>query len=172
MNIEKYIVALLTTILMLSMAGMANENTENVNITEKVNITIVSKNLDIDKDSNREIVSVYINSSKIGHLNYIEKYYSINETGEKNLDSAMMYYNNTMPNNTFALKIKRPLDRSGNPYRLIKAMIFIDNKKVFDKQLIFVKNENSSEKKSPGFDIIVAAVSIIFIIYLFKKKRN
>ncbi len=166
MNIGKYIVVLMLAILMLSMVGMANDNN-----TEDVNITIISKNLDIDKDSNREIVLIYINSSKTGHLNYVEKYYSINETGGKKLDSAMMYYNDTMSNNTLALKIKRPLDIYGNPYRLIKAMIFIDNKKVFDKQLIFVKDENE-EKKSPGFDIIVTMVSMIFIICLLKRKES
>jgi len=172
MNIEKYIVTLFAIVLILSTVGAAVENASNAgktNITDtsKANITIISKSVEIDKNSSKEIVLIYIDSSKTGHLNYLEKYYSQNATGGVNLDSAIMYYNETMPNNTFTLKIKRPLDNDGNQYRLIKALIYIDNKKEFDTWFKF----GDKNKESPGFDIIVAIISMISIVYLLKIRK-
>lgn len=161
MNIEKCIMVLLAAILTLSVVGIADEN------ATKVNITVISKSVDIDKSSNQETVLIYIESSKTGRLNYIESYFYKNDTGIPDLDRAAMYYNDTLTNNTLTLRIKRPLDKLGNPYRLIVATIFIDNNKEFETWFKFTNND---DKKSPGFETIVVMISIIFAICISKKR--
>lgn len=153
---------LLIIVLILPMIGIADEN------VTKANITVISKSVDINKSSNQETVLIHIESSKTGHLNYIESYFYKNDTGAPELDRAAMHYNDTLVNNTLSLKIKRPLDKLGNPYRLIMATIFIDNNKEFEAWFKFTNND---DKKSPGFEIIAVMTSIIFAICLSKKKN-
>ena len=161
----------LMAILILSMVGIAAEN------TEKANITVASKSLDIDKSTNKETVLITIDTSKTGHLNYIEKYYSKNDTGAINLDSASMYYNDTITNNTLTLEIKRPLNASGGQYLLIKAMVFIDNVRQFDSQFRIIDEQEEVKQteqppESPGFDIVVPIISIVSIVYLLKRRKT
>lgn len=173
MKIGKYIVMLCVTILILSMVGSADEN------NEKVNITVISESMSVDKNLGQETVLISINTEKTGYLTYLEKYYSKNETGNLSLDRAIMYYNNTMMNNTLTLRIKRPLNESGDSYSLVKAMVYIDNVKKFDSWFIYVNttenpgttNVPNETKESPGFGAIASIISITCIVHILKRRK-
>ncbi len=81
--------------------------------TTPLQSVITVKDIGIDKELNKHIVLVNINS-KIGQLIYMEEYYSINGAGNLKLDSRIIYYNNTIKNSELTLKIKRPLDKMEN----------------------------------------------------------
>lgn len=154
-------------ILMLSAVYVAVENTENVNITINE-----YKSEDIDKNLSQEMVVVVIHTNQTGYLNYLEKYYSKNNTGVLKLDSAAMYYNGTMTNDTLTLKIKRPLNIYGESYPFVKAVVYIDNNKKLDSWFLADKDVKPSETKdSPGFDVIIPVISIILTTFLLKRKK-
>lgn len=165
MNIKKYILLLVTIVLIFSTISTAEENN-----TGKTKVIVISKDVGIDQDSNKYVVLVNIATTKIGHLIYLEEYYSRNGSKLK-LDSRIVYYNNTMTNNTLTLKVKRPLNKNGDQYEFVKAIAYIDNKKELNSW--FKRNNGKDEKKqSPGFEIIVPIVSMLSIVYILKKKRR
>lgn len=167
MKIGKMIVILFVTILMLSMVGVAVENTENVNVTVSE-----YKNENLDKNLTKEPVVIVLHTSKTGYLNYLEKYYSRNSTGALKLDSAAMYYNGTIENNTLTLKIKRPLNASGGTYSFVKAVVFIDNSKRLDSWLVTTEiMEPGQTEESPGFGIIIAVISVMFTVYILRRRK-
>jgi hypothetical protein len=190
---KQEIITLLLTIVILSTVSTAVEN------SEKANITVMSESMSIDKALSQETVLINIHTNKTGHLTYLEKYYSKNETGGLKLDGARMYYNNTIENNTLTLRIKRPLNSSGDPYIMVKAMMYINNNKIFDSWFIYVdttkkpdivgtQNETVTNEtvtnetvtnetvtnetvKSPGFEPIVFVISIVSIFYISKRRK-
>lgn len=171
MKIGKYLIMLFVTILILSMVGTAVEN------NTKANIIVRSESISVDKNLGQETVLITINTEKTGHFTYLEKYYSKNVTDTP--DKAMLYYNDTLTNNTLGLKIKRPLNESGEPYSLVKAVIYIDNVKRFDSLFIYVDetekpvttNVPNETKGSPGFETIASIISITCIVHLLKRRK-
>lgn len=172
MRIEKCIMVLLAVILVLSVTGIAEEN------TEKVKIVVIAKNLGIDKNLSKQMVFVNITTDKTGHLTYVERYYSKNETGKLNIKDARMYFNATIKNNTVLLRIKRPLSESGEPYAFVRSIVYIDDKKGLDSWLKYIDTKNTSvdkdtnkDKKSPGFEVIMSIITMVSIVYLLKRKK-
>ena len=170
MTIKKYIL-LLTIVLIFSTIGIAEEN--------KTKVIAISKDIGIDSASGKYIVLVNIATNKIGHLIYMEEYYSKNSSDRLKLDSRIMYYNDTLQNNTLVLKIKRPLDKNGEQYDYVKAVGFIDNEKILDSWFTYINKNTSTvtengiateNKKSPGFEIIIPIISILSVTYILKKK--
>ncbi len=175
MNIKKYVFLttakcclLITIVLIFSTIGTAEENN-----TEKTKVIVISKDVGIDKDSNKYVVLVNIATNKIGHLIYLEEYYSRNGSDKLKLDTRIIYYNNTMTNNTLTLKVKRPLDKNGEQYEFVKAVAYIDNKRELNSW--FKRNNKSStddNKKSPGFEIIVPIISMLSIVCLLRNRKR
>lgn len=172
MKTEKCIMVLLAAILVLSVAGIAEEN------AEKTKVVVIAKNLGIDKNLSKQMVFVNITTDKIGHLTYVERYYSKNETGKLIAKDARMYFNATIKNNTVFLRIKRPLSESGEPYTYVRAIVNIDNEKSLDSWLKYVDSKNASvnkgangEKKAPGFEIIISVVTMVSMVLLLKRKK-
>lgn len=171
MNIKKCILLSITIVLILSTIGIAQEN----NATR---VVAISKDIGIDNSSGKFIVLVNIATNKIGHLAYIEGYYFMNESGKLELDGKpIMYYNDTIKNNTLVLKIKRPLDKNGERYKYVKAVAYIDNESVLNswfkyvnKSTLNASTENSTEdKKSPGFEV-VPIISILSVVYILRRR--
>lgn len=173
MKIEKCIMVLLAAILLLSVAGIAEEN------TEKTKVVVITKNLGIDKNLSKQMVYVNITADETGHLTYVERYYSKNDTGKLIAKDARMYFNGTTENNTIWLRIKRPLSESGEPYTLIRAVVYINGQKDLDTWLKYIDSKNASaikgvnaEKKSPGFDVTIPIITMISIVYLLKRNKT
>lgn len=166
MNIKKYALLLITIVLILSTIGMAEENN-----TEKTKVVVVSKDIGIDQDSNKYVVLVGIATNKIGHLIYMEEYYSRNGSDKLKLDTRIVYYNDTMANNTLTLKVKRPLNKNGEQYEFVKAVAYIDNKRELNSWFKRNNTNVGENKKSPGFEIIVPIISILSIVYILRKRK-
>lgn len=173
MNIKKCVFLtakcclLITIVLILSTIGTAEENN-----TEKTKVVVVSKDVGIDQDSNKYVVLINIATNKIGHLIYMEEYYSRNGSDKLKLDTRIIYYNNTMTNNTMTLKVKRPLDKNGEQYEFVKAVAYIDNKRELNS--FFKQNNKGADenKKSPGFEIIVPIISMLSIVCLLRNRKR
>lgn len=158
---------IIITILIMSVVGVAGDNK-----TEKTKVVVISRNIGIDQ--NREVILASIATNKIGHLIYLEEYYSRNDSDPDkiNLDNKIIYYNDTMTNNTLTLKIKRPLDKNGDQYKYVKAVAYIDNKRELNSWFKYGnKNDKNEKKKSPGFEIVILIVSILSVIYIKKLKK-
>lgn len=173
MKIKKYVLLLITIVLIFSTIGTAEENNTT---TEKTKVLVISKDVGIDHD--KYVVLISIATNKIGHLIYIEEYYSRNGSDDKlRLDSRIIYYNDTMKNNTMTLKVKRPLDKNGEQYEFVKAVAYIDNKRELNSW--FKRNNKSTankstaeeDKKSPGFEIIVPIISMLSIAYILRNRK-
>ena len=168
MNIKKCILLLTTIVLMLSTIGIAQEN--------QTKIVAISKDIGIDNSSGKYIVLVNIATNKIGHLIYMEEYYSvngsINGSDKLKFDGRIIYYNETLKNNTLILKIKRPLDKNGEQYRYVKAVAYIDNEMDLNSWFKYVNkstlNASTENKKSPGFEAI-PIISILSVVYILRK---
>lgn len=166
MNIKKCILLLITIVLMFSTIGIAQEN----NATR---VVAISKDIGIDNSSGKYVVLVNIATNKIGHLVYVEGYYFVNESGKLELDGKpIIYYNDTLKNNTLVLKIKRPLDKNGERYKYVKAVAYIDDKVELNSWFKYVNksalNASTEDKKSPGFEVI-PVISILSMVYILRK---
>lgn len=108
----------LVAILILSTNAMAQDN-----------ISIKSRTIGMDKNWNKFIAIVEITVDNIGHMSYVEEYYSLDSKGDPKFYSASILYDDNMTNNTMRLRILRPMTRLGVPYSLIKSVVIIDDKR-------------------------------------------
>lgn len=158
---------LIAIVLMLSIVSMVS--------AEDTGVFVRARTVGIDKNTSKEITIIDITTNKTGNLKYIEWYYSKNESGKYKRDTRILHFNETVTNNVAILKIKRPLDPTGKPYSVIRALIFVDGQLVLNsmyKTKINTGQDVKQEKKSPGFEIAMSAISIISLAYILKKRRK
>lgn len=165
---EAYILAtLIVTVLMLSIVSIVS--------AEDTGVFVRARTVGIDKNTSKEITIIDITTNKTGNLKYVEWYYSKNESGQYKRDTRILHFNDTITNNVAILKIKRPLDHTGKPYSVIRALIFVDDQLVLNsmyKTKVNTNKDANQEKKSPGFEIAITAISIISLAYILKKRRK
>ncbi len=165
---------IITAILLLSVIGLAEDNsTEQYNSTEKTKVVVASKDIGIDQNLSKDVVVASIATNKIGHLIYMEEYYSKNDSdpNKVKLVNKVIYYNGTMTNNTLTLKIKRPLNSNGERYKYIKAVAYIDNKKELNSWFKYKNGDTNMNKKSPGFEIVLIILTTSIVYLLIKREK-
>ena len=138
-------------------------------------ILVRARTVGIDKNTSKEIVIIDVTTNKTGQLKYIEWYYSKNESGKYNRDLRVLHFNDTIKNNIAILKIKRPLDPTGKPYSVVRALIYINDELALNsmfKSADIKQSTPQEQKKSPGFEIGILAIAIISMHYLLNKRRR
>lgn len=139
-----------------------------------VTVAVATKLIGYDNNTGRPIVNVGIYVDKLGHLEYMERYYSLNESKMYIYKETVKYHDSNITNNNLSFRILRHLDPSGKPY-YIKAWILLDNITILDDWLKVNKSNNSTvgdpaeTKKTPGFEAL-AALGLISLMYLIRRK--
>lgn len=161
---------LLTAILILSSIATAQE-------TNNTRVAVATKQIGYDNNTGKTIAIVGIHVDKLGHLQYFERYYQLNESNVLGFKKMLIYNDSNITNNNLSFKILRPVDPSGKPY-YIKARIVLDNETILDDWLIMNKpnngtNKNSNPpvtKKTSGFMALSAIAAIGLIMVMGRRK--
>lgn len=144
-----------------------------------VTVAVATKQIGYDKNTGRPIVNVGIYVNKMGHLEYLERYYSLNESRIYIYKETVKYHDSNITDTNLSFKILRHVDPSGKPY-YIQAWIKLDNITILDDWLKVNTSNNSTagdpadEKKTPGFDAGISVIALLAILagikYRMKKK--
>ncbi len=119
---KRFLTVLITAILILSIGGVSQEDAK---------VSITTKYLGVDKNWNTLKVLVNITISGLGHLMYIEEYYSIDSNSNPKFFSSSRYHDSNLTGNKLSFEILRP--KAAKSYSLIKSVVLLDNKIVFEK---------------------------------------
>lgn len=184
---KKLLIALVAIMLLLSISGIAAENTSGAKVT------ISAKIAGIDKKVNRPVMIINITTDTPGNITYLEMYYLKDASGSLKLNKTVRY-NESFVNNKLALRIIRPNAVPGKQYAIVKGVVKLDNKTYYKwlnlsvkstKKLGTANNTNkpnvtqntpsgdtgSDTNKSPGFEIIGLIVTIS-MVYLLKRRMR
>lgn len=141
-----------------------------------VTVAVATKQLGFDNKTGRPIVNVGIYVDTPGHLEYMERYYSLNESKMYIYKETVKYHESNITDTNLSFRILRQIDPSGKPY-YIKAWIKLDNKTVLDEWLTVNKSNNSTSgdpveaAKIPGFDAlaVLVAIGLVSAAYIRRK---
>lgn len=139
-NTTKKFLMFISTILILinfSINVLAQDNS-SISDINNTNIRVKITYLGYDKNWNAEKLRINMTIDRLGHLLYVENYYSIGSEAPK-FYSSKAYYDNNLTSNKISFEILRPKTSLGKPYSLIKSTISIDGKMISDKWLDSLK---------------------------------
>ncbi len=77
------------------------------------------------------IINITIN--KLGHMIYLEEYFTVDSNQNPKYAMTNKYYDNNITNNTTSFQILRPFGRAGRLYSLIRGVVLLDNRRVYEK---------------------------------------
>ncbi len=107
--------------------NIAQKNTsENITVKTQTIFSIRTKSLGIDRNWNAQRILVNITTEKLGHLTYIEYYYSVDSNGNPKFYSSGRYYDQKITGNKLSFEILRPR-RGSKTYTLVEAKAMINN---------------------------------------------
>lgn len=168
--------------------NITNTNTTNTNLSNTANITddigntnetkvdikIKTEYLEYDKVNSADKILVTVTSDRFGHFKYIENYYMKNVTGQAKFYVSQKHFETNLTENTISFNISRPT-RLGNPYPFIRAIFVLDDKVVAKKWIDSYQSKDirdkKEEKKSPGFNSILAITILVLVVYIVKKTK-
>jgi len=143
-----------------------------------VTVAVATKQLGYDNNTGRPIVNVGIYVDKMGHLEYLERYYSINESGMYIYKETIKYHDSNITDTNLSFRILRHVDPSGKPY-YIKARILLDNVTILDEWLKVNKPNNSTGNgdpaeatKTPGFGAGISVIALLAILAGIKYRKK
>lgn len=119
-------------VILLSIDSIAQSENGGVQIPTKVSIH--TEYLGDNKSAwgfSDMLVNITIN--RLGHLIYIEEYYTEDSSEDPKFVTSRSYYNDNITDNDISLQIMRPFSRSGTYYSLVRGVVIFDNKRVYEK---------------------------------------
>lgn len=139
-NTKKFLI-FISTILIFTINFSINvfaQDNSSISDINNTNIRVKITYLGYDKNWNAEKLRINITIDRLGHLLYVENYYSMGSEAPKSY-SSKTYYDNNLTSNKISFEILRPKTRLGKPYSLIKSTIALDGKIISEKWLDSLK---------------------------------
>lgn len=106
--------------------------TQNENITK---VTIRTESLGRDRSTSQKIMLINMTINNLGHLIYIEEFYTIDSYSQPNLYDIKRFDQGNITENNLSFQILRPRKSSEMPYRLIKAIVVLNKTRVYERWL-------------------------------------
>lgn len=113
-----------------SIRSSITNNESTIRIKNETIFSLKITSLGTDQNWGAKRILIDIMSKRSGRLTYIENYYSIDSEGKPKFYSDNRYENNLI--NEISFEILRPKTKLGKPYSLIKAIVRLDNKTLFE----------------------------------------
>ena len=111
---KKILIAFIAIIVLLSIDSTAKGENDGIQIPTKVSI-----HNDYLGDNNTwgfSDILINININKLGHLIYIEEYYTVDGSGNPKYVLSSRYYDSNITYNDISFQIPRPFSQSGKFY--------------------------------------------------------
>lgn len=134
-SILMVISALIFAILSAADSVEQQNTSENITVKTKTIFSIKTKSLGINRDLNLQKILVNITTERLGHLTYIENYYSVDFEGNPKFYSSGRYYDQKITSSKISFEILRPR-RGRKTYTLLEAKVMIDNKTIFEDFIV------------------------------------
>lgn len=129
---KKFLMVLITIIFIMPIIVQAStDNTsQNVNYAK---ISFTTKYLGQDKNFPGSKILVNITINTLGHIVYMEYYYSIGSDGNPKLYNSRRFYDKEITSNKISFDILRPSAGGQKSYYLIKSVILFNNDIALEK---------------------------------------
>lgn len=136
---KKILVAFILVIILLSIDAIAQSEIGGFQIPAKVSIH--AEYLGDNKSTwGFNDVLINININRLGHLLYIEEYYTIDANENPKYITSNKYYDNNITYTNISFQILRPFSSSGKYYSLVRGVVILDNKRVNERWLTTTEN--------------------------------
>lgn len=130
---KNILILLVAVMVLLPIGGMAETaGTNGTNVTKfSINATYIG----FDNDWFASKILINITTPRLGNLKYIEDYFTVDSYDNPKPVISNTYYNDNVTENNISFQILRPLSRSGKFYNMIRGVIIIDGKRVYESWL-------------------------------------
>lgn len=125
---KNILIVLVAVMVLLPIGGMAQE-TNRTNVTK---FSISTAYVGFDNNWFASKILVNIITIRFGHLKYVEEYFTVDSNDNPKPVTSNTYYDNNISENNISFQILRPLSRSGKFYSMIRGVILIDGKRVYE----------------------------------------
>ena len=131
---KNVLIILVAVIVLLPIGGMA-QGTNESNVTK---FSISTAYIGFDDNWFASKILVNITTIRFGRLVYVEEYFTVDSNDNPKPVTSGTYYDNNVTENNISFQILRPLYRSGKFYSMIRGVIIIDGKRVYERWLKIV----------------------------------
>ncbi len=126
---KKILVAFIAIIILLSIDSTA----QNDGIQMPTMVSIHTDYLGNNNTWGFSDILINITVNKLGHLVYVEEYYTVDGSGNPKYVLSNRYYDNNITYNNISFQILRPFSHSGEIYNSIRGVVIFDDKRISEK---------------------------------------